>query len=109
MLYLVETFQKLPSDPFFEQMDQMEKMLLFYAWANKNNVELESMKNQAILIGAFSNLEMAQKMSRGPDYQLSEEEFDASYDYVQSQPMPEALQGISEEGNSRRRRRRVVN
>ena len=88
-------------------MDPYEKLWLFYAWAHKNNLKIDSMKDQAILIGAFSNLEMAKQMSKGPDYQLSDEDFESSWQHVQSQPSPEALAGIKE-GAPIRRRRKVV-
>lgn len=105
LFFLCKTFQKLPTDPFFEQIDPLEKMWLFYSWAHDNNVNIENMKDQAILIGSFSNLEMAKQMSKGPDYQLSEDDYESSWQYVQSQPMKDssALDGINT-----RRRRRVV-
>ena len=53
---------------------------------------------------------MAKQMSKGPDYQLSDEELESSWDYVQSQPAPTALDRIEEGGQApHRRRRRLLN
>lgn len=95
-------FNKLPSDPFFEEMDPMEKLWLFHSWAHDNNLELASLKDQAIFIGAFSNLEMAKQMLKGPTFESSDEDFEASFNYVRSQPLP-ASNDIKE-GSQRRRR-----
>ena len=109
-MYLCETFQKPPSDPFFENMEPMDKLWLFHAWVNKQNVQIEILKDHAILNGAFYNPEMAKQMSKGPDYQLSDEELESSWDYVQSQPAPTALDRIEEGGQApHRRRRRLLN
>ena len=91
-------------------MDPMDKLWLFHAWVNKQNVKIDILKDHAILNGAFYNPEMAKQMSKGPDYELSEEELESSWDYVQSQPVSTALDRIQEGVKKpERRRRRVLN
>lgn len=80
----------------------MERMFLFYSWIQKNENVAELMRDQAILTGAFSNPQMAQRMTKKPDYSSSDEDMEKSWEMVRSQP---ALDGISE----RPRKRRVLN
>ena len=115
IFHLAEMFQRLPSDPWFDDIDPIEKMYLFYSWQEKERRQMEMMRDQAILIGSFTNLEMAKDMVKPPDFESSEEEYEDSWSYVQSQPVSDAakreLQGIQGEGDlrlSRRRKRRVV-
>ncbi len=108
-------FRRLPSDPWFDEIDPVEKLYLFYSWQEKEIRQMELMRSQAILIGSFSNLEMARDLSKPPDFESSDEEYEDSWNFVQSQPISDAarsaLQGIKGEGDlrlSRRRKRRVI-
>jgi len=113
--HLSERFSRLPSDPWFDEIDPVEKMYLFYSWRESERRQVETLRDQAILIGSFTNLEMAKDMSKEPDFSSSDEEYQDSWDYVQAQPVSDraksALQGIKGEDHlrlSRRRGRRVV-
>lgn len=102
-------FGKLPSDPFWEKMDPMERMWLFQSWAYKNEVRLDEMKHQAIFIGSFSNLEMAKKLSKEPDYESTDEDFEASTKLVLAAREKE-LKGINNESKRKsRRKRKLIN
>lgn len=104
--YLCETFQKNPDDSFFEEMDPYIKLWWFESWVNKVNTELENYKAASILVGSFSNPEMAQKMAKRdrPDVEISDKEFDESFEIVKK--------SIDEENASKnikhRRKRKLI-
>lgn len=75
--HLCKMFGKLPSDSFFEEMDPVEKAWLYESWINELELDLEREKAIAILIGSFSNYEMAKKMQETPTVSVSDEEFEA--------------------------------
>ena len=115
IFHLAEMFQRLPSDPWFDEIDPIEKMYLFFSWQEKERRKMELLREHAILNGAFYNPEMARDMSKPPDFESSDEEYEASWEYVQAQPISDqarsALQGIKGEDHlrlSRRRKRRIV-
>lgn len=68
--YLVNIFRKLPDDPFYEHIDPYLKIWLYESWLHDNELEVERLRNQAILVGSFFNPEAAQKMikSEKPDF-----------------------------------------
>lgn len=77
--HLCKMFGKTPSDSFFEEMDPIEKLWLYESWVNELEIDLEKEKAIAILIGSFSNPEMAQKMHMkdNPNVKVSDDEFEA--------------------------------
>lgn len=90
-------------------MDPLEKLWLFNGWVQKNKINVDILRDHAIFTGSFSNLEMAKQVSKKPDYSSSDEDWDKSWDYIQSQPVKDsALKDINKEGfrNSKRRNRR---
>ena len=95
----------MPSSDFIDNIPYLEKFWLYLSWAKENSIDIEKYKNQAILIGSFTNPEMAKKMMKGNDYELTEEEFESSWDIVQNQEKPE----LNDINNRRRRRRKLVN
>jgi len=74
----------LPDDPLFEEMDPFIKLWLYEGWLNKEKRHHEALRHQAILIGSFTNPEMANKMVKreNPDHYSTDEEFEQSYEYV---------------------------
>jgi hypothetical protein len=106
--YLCETFGKNPDDDFFEEMDPFVKLWWFEHWSNKIVTELENYKSLAILVGSFSNLEMAQKMVKkdNPDFQSSEEDVEKSMKMIREYKSEEEIQQATTP--PRRRRRKVV-
>lgn len=104
--YLCETFRKNPDDPFIEEMDPFVKSWWYHSWANKIENDLEAYKSVAILIGSFSNPEMAQKIIKKerPDIESSDEDFDASFEMVRQSVKEEE----SIKNNKHRRKRRLI-
>ena len=91
-------FQKLPNDPFFEEMDPLMYLWLFNNWDAKQNREQEYLKNIGILIGSFYNPEAAQKMLDSNVIKTSDEEFEKLVDDIIGKP------GINERVSRRKRK-----
>jgi hypothetical protein len=104
--YLCEIYQKLPDDPFFEEMDPFVKLWLYEGWMHKIENELETNRATAILTGSFSNPEMAQKMVKKdrPDFEVSDEEFDMATDVVRQSILEEE----NAKNNKHRRKRKLI-
>jgi len=62
--YLMKEFHILPNDSFYENISAYLKVWLYEGWLHDQELEAQKQRNQAILIGSFSNLEMAQRMIR---------------------------------------------
>lgn len=58
----MKEFHILPNDQFYENINAYLKVWLYESWLHDQELEAQKLRNQAILIGSFSNLEMAQKM-----------------------------------------------
>lgn len=71
IFWLSKTYKKLPSDPFFEEMNPWEKVWLYESWLYETEQKIDMNKNLAVLVGSFSNYEMAQQIMKqeDPDYQ----------------------------------------
>ncbi len=104
LFYLCEMFGKMPSDPFFEEMNPVEKRWLYEGWVQKIEREIEVQRNIGILIGGFSNPEMARKMVKldNPDHSSTDEEFEDSWKMVEES----AEKSKKNKRKSRRRQRK---
>lgn len=100
-------FGKLPSDPFFEEINIYEKLWLYEGWVNKMDEDAKLKKSMAILTGGFHNPEMARKMLslETPDHVTTEEEFEQSWQEVEKAREQEESKAL----NKRRRRRKLKN
>jgi hypothetical protein len=78
---------KYPDDPSYEDINPYLRVWLFENWLFEKEREIEQKKDQAILIGSFTNPEAAQKMvkSENPDYASSDKDFDAATKLVRDQ------------------------
>ena len=54
----------MPNDKFYENINAYLKVWLYESWLHDQELEAQKLRNQAILIGSFSNLDMAQRMIR---------------------------------------------
>lgn len=97
LFYLCETYKKLPDDPFFEEMEPLTKLWLYESWIHKIEQDIDIKKSIGIMIGGFSNPELANKMIKreNPDHMTTDDEFEESWKSV-----------INEKQGKRRRRRR---
>lgn len=66
------------SDPWFEQMDPVERALMFFNWIEDFNDEQKTLENQGYLIGSFINPEMVKKLlgASGETFESTDEEFE---------------------------------
>ena len=95
-------FQKLPSDPWFENLDPVLKLWMFESWVQDLEEKNEFERSFTILGGSFHNPEMAKKMikqDQEPDFQSTQtgEEFDRwSSDVLSDEP-------------KKKKRRKIIN
>jgi len=68
--WLMKTFRELPDSNFYERINPYLKVWLYESWLHERELEIETLRNQAILIGSFFNPEAAQKMIKdeNPDF-----------------------------------------
>ena len=76
----------MPEDPFFEDMDDWTWMWLYQSWLQDQEDMHKLYKNYALYIGAFFNWDMANRASKqdNPDHEVSDEEFEKAYEFVET-------------------------
>jgi len=102
--HLMKTFHKLPDDTFYENINPYLKIYLYESWVYDLELEAQREKNQAILIGSFSNLEMAQKMIRDENPNIQATNLDET-----SKKVRESILEDNKAKNSKRKKRKIVN
>lgn len=107
---MCKMFGKEPDDSWFEEMEPVKKLWLYESWAHELELELEKEKSLAILIGSFSNPEMAQKMisRENPEYVSSDDEFEQSWQAVK-QHIQKEEENKNPSPKRKRRRKKVIN
>ena len=78
---------------------------MYNSWLEDLQEKHKTYKDYALFLGAFSNWEMANKISKkdNPDFQSSDEEFEAAFDRV-----VKSNEGSEKEKTIHRRRRRAI-
>lgn len=100
---LVKIFGKPMSDPFFEQMDPVEKLVMFYNWLEDKKDNYELAKQHGLLVGSFINPDAAKKMSDDSNViKSSEQDFEKSMNLVK-----EINENI--DGPIRKRKKKLIN
>jgi hypothetical protein len=96
-------FNKMPDDPFFEEMDPVQKAWMFFSWAEDYGDEFKLLENQGYLIASFTNPEAVKKvLGAGAQKHMStDEEFEKT-----SQEVFGKIKQINEEENSKASRRK---
>jgi PIN domain nuclease of toxin-antitoxin system len=86
-------------------MDEITWLWMYNSWLEDLRENHKTYKDYALFLGAFSNWEMANKISKkeNPDFKMSKEEFEASY-----QRVIESDEDIEEREIGHRRRRRII-
>jgi hypothetical protein len=98
----METFHKLPNEPFYEDIDAYLKVWLYESWRYKLELESEKERNQAIFLGSFSNYEMAVKMVKAENPDMKTTDFEATTQMVREQIIE------SEKASKNKRKKRKV-
>lgn len=97
-------YQKLPDDPFFEDMDASIWLWMYQSWLQDQEDKQEFAENQSIFTGSFSNPEMAKRIikTKNPDYQTDDKDFDRISEQIVQNNRKEL------EKKQRRRRRALL-
>ena len=92
-----------PDDPEIENIDPVMRAWMFYNWLEDYYDENKMLENQGILIGSFSNPELAQKILGKDGQQMSstDEEFEET-----SRMVLEANKKADEEKQKTKKRKR---
>lgn len=88
-------------------MDPIQRLWLFQNWLADQKEKAELAKNQAYLIGSFSNPEAVKSMFDGETHISSEEEFEESSRMVlESRNLSQLLQEASSQNQEVKKRKR---
>jgi hypothetical protein len=99
----MKTFGKPPDDPLYENINAYLKVWLYESWLHDQELEAQKLRNQAILIGSFSNLEMAQGMIRQENPNVQATDLDET-----SKKVREQILEANKVGKKKRKKRKVV-
>jgi hypothetical protein len=80
----MQTYQKLPGDDWFEDLDPIVYRYMYEHWCRDQEEKQELIRMGAILSGSFVNPQAARDMvkAENPEYQSSEEDFAKSLEMV---------------------------
>jgi hypothetical protein len=79
MWEMCKIFQKTIDDPFFEEMDPVQKRWYFEQWLGDRKDTAELAKNHAYLLASFDHPEAVQKLvGEGNVHVSTDEEFEES-------------------------------
>jgi hypothetical protein len=73
---MMHEFGILPDDPFYERINPYLKVWLYESWLHDKELEIEKLKQHAILTGSFFNPEAANKMIQDENPDLSSTDFE---------------------------------
>lgn len=100
---MCKIYQKKPDDPFFEEMDPVQKVWMFENWAADQMDDVELAKNHAYLLASFSHPEaVKQILGEGNVHQSTDEEFEESSKMVREMN----LKSLNKSSGVKKRRRR---
>lgn len=70
----------MPDDDWFDNIDPLTRLWMYESWCQDLYEKNEFSRNYSILVGSFSNLEMAQKMLKvgQQTFTSSDEDFEES-------------------------------
>lgn len=82
---MCKQYSKDPDDPWFDELDPLLKTYMYEHWCLDQQEAFELTRNQAILIGSFSNPAAAKDMLKAddPDFTSSDEDFERSLKMVE--------------------------
>lgn len=95
----------MPDDPFFENMDPVQRAWMFFSWAEDYGDDFKLLENQGYLIGSFINPEAVKKiLGTGAEKHMStDEEFEKT-----SQAVFDNLKKEEQQKPSRRKKHRKI-
>jgi len=102
----MKTFNRLPDDNFYEDINPYLKAYLYETWIFEQEEEAELRRREIIFLGSFSNPEAAQRIvkSENPDHSSSDEDFDKATEGVRNK----IIESDSKKGRKKRKKRKVL-
>lgn len=97
-------FRKLPDDPFFEEMNPLTKMWMFYNWAEDYHEKHESYKHLGYLIGSFIDPAAVKRLLETNKFVSSDKDFDESTRMI----LEEKKQAELEKASKKNKRRKKI-
>ena len=89
-------------------MDPIQKLWMFYNWAEDQTEKIEITKNQAYLIGSFINPEAVKKLIEGGNtIESSDEEFEQSIQMVKNNNINDFIKDNNPSTSTKRKRRKL--
>ncbi len=78
----------MPDDDWFDEINPLLWKYLYESWLYKQERQQEQQESLAILIGSFSNMEMAKKMikTKNPDHSMTDEDFEKLSEEIAKTP-----------------------
>lgn len=103
MWFLCKTYQKLPSDDWFDEMNPIEKRWIYESWIADQEEQHKFTRDYVVMSGFFTNPEMAKQLQKidNPDYSSSDDDFDKSIQMIEEDKR-------SNKAKVKKRRRRLT-
>lgn len=103
---MMNLFGKLPDDIFYENINPYLKIWLYESWLHDKELELEKLRNHAILTGSFFNPEMAYKMLKQDHPDITSTDLEETSNMVREQILKDEKE--KEKAQKKRKKRKVV-
>jgi hypothetical protein len=100
----MKEFHILPNDQFYENINAYLKVWLYESWLHDQELEAQKLRNQAIFIGSFSNLEMAQKIIQSDNPNATSTDWDETSNKIHKS----IIEAEVDKTAKKRKKRKVV-
>ncbi len=108
---MCELFGKKPTDPEIMDMDDITWSWFYASWLEKREEKTKFAKSLGCFIGSFFNPAAAKQIQDADDgnnaYSLSDDEFDASTEYVKNM-IEEQKKNEKQEGKRKKRKLKIT-
>lgn len=102
---MMHEFGILPDDPFYERINPYLKVWLYESWLHEKELEIEKLKQHAILIGSFFNPEAANRMVKDEQPDFKSTDLDETNKIVREKIMEQEKE---KKTGKKRKKRKVV-
>jgi hypothetical protein len=102
---MMHEFRILPDDSFYERINPYLKVWLYESWLHDRELEIEKLKQHAILTGSFSNPEAANKMIKDENPDFKSTDFEETNKMVREKIIEQETE--KKTGNKRKKRKVV--
>ena len=99
-----------PDDPWFEDLDPVQKQWMYESWLGDQIDDAELAKNHAYLLASFSHPEAVQQiLGEGNVHASTDEEFEESSNIVRNMNLKALGLQDNPQNTRKRKRQRLVN